>query len=195
MLVCKLQISSSLLVLQNKVLRVEAGGIEFLNWVGNVTQYYTKINVLKLDDLYKFEIIKLMHQLVTNKLPPPFSFFTHIQVIRVQTRRLALMEHGLYQGYKFNQFLLDFGFRVQPILTSPSSLIWFFRLEVQLKYQVFQVQADKNTKFTYWLNRSFFCLHAVFVGHHCIYKWMTILIYLAWSTKNIFYQQFFNLWM
>ena len=77
MLVCKLQISSSLLVLQNKVLRVEAGGIEFLNWVGNVTQYYTKINILKLDHLYKFEIIKLMHQLVNNKLPPPFFFYSH----------------------------------------------------------------------------------------------------------------------
>ena len=44
-------------VLQNKALRITAGS----NWLDNATQYFAKLNVLKLDDLYKFEIAKLMH--------------------------------------------------------------------------------------------------------------------------------------
>ena len=53
-------------VLQNKTLRIVAGG----NWLNNTTKCYAKLNILKLDDLYKFEIATLMQQLVKNKLPP-----------------------------------------------------------------------------------------------------------------------------
>ena len=80
-------------VLQNKALRIVAGG----NWLDNTTQYYAKLNVLKLDNLYKFEIAKLMHQLVNNKLPPQFFlFFTPIKVVHTRTTSLASKEHGLY---------------------------------------------------------------------------------------------------
>ena len=44
--------------------------------------------------------------------------------------------------------------RVQPISACSSSVILFFR--VRQKYQVFQAQADKNTKFTFRLDRSLF---------------------------------------
>ena len=76
-------------------MRIIAGG----TWLDNATQYYVKVNsgILKLDDLHKFEIAKLMHQLVNNKLPPQFfSFFTPTKVIHSRTTRLASMEHGLY---------------------------------------------------------------------------------------------------
>ena len=80
-------------VLQNKALRIIAGG----NWLNNATQYYAKLNALKLDDLCKFEIAKLMHQLVNNKLPPQFSsFFSPIKVVHTRTTRLASKEHGVY---------------------------------------------------------------------------------------------------
>ena len=81
-------------VLQNKALRIIAGG----NWLDNATQYYAKLNDLKLDDLYKFEIAKLMHQLVNNKLPQQFYLFlvTPIKVIHTRTTRLASKAHGLY---------------------------------------------------------------------------------------------------
>ena len=80
-------------ILQNKVLKIIAGG----NWLDNATQYYAKLNVLKLDDLYKFEISKLMHQLVNNKLPQQFSLlFTTIKVVHTRTTRPASKEHGLY---------------------------------------------------------------------------------------------------
>ena len=58
-------------VLQNKALRIIARG----NWLDTATQYCVKLNILKLDDLYKFEIAKVMHQLVNNKLLRRFSSF------------------------------------------------------------------------------------------------------------------------
>ena len=80
-------------VLQNEALRIIAGG----NWLDNATQYYAKLNVLKLDDLCKFEIAKLMLQLVNNKLSPQFSlFFTPIKVVHTRTTRLVPKEHDLY---------------------------------------------------------------------------------------------------
>ena len=46
-------------VLQNKGLRMVAG-----NLLDNATECYAKLYILKLDDLYTFEIVKLMHKLV-----------------------------------------------------------------------------------------------------------------------------------
>ena len=51
--------------LQNKGLRIVAAGD---NRLYNATQYYAKLNISNMDDLCKFEIAKLMHQLVNNKL-------------------------------------------------------------------------------------------------------------------------------
>ena len=80
-------------VLQNKALRIIAAG----NWLDNATQNYAKLNELKLDDLYKFEIAKVMHQLINNKLPSQFSScITPVKVVHTRTTRLASMEHGLY---------------------------------------------------------------------------------------------------
>ena len=63
----------------------------------NATQYYVKLNILKLYDLFKFEIVKLMHQLVDYKLPPQFSsFFAIMKVIHRRTTRLASLDHSLY---------------------------------------------------------------------------------------------------
>ena len=60
-------------VLQNKALRIVAGG----NWLDKATECYAKLNILKLDDLNKIEITKLMHRLANTKLLPQFfSFFT-----------------------------------------------------------------------------------------------------------------------
>ena len=53
------------------------------NWLDNATQYYVELNVLKLDDLDKFEIARFMHQLVNDKfplcflLPYFFVFYSH----------------------------------------------------------------------------------------------------------------------
>ena len=58
-------------VLPNRALRIIAGG----NLLNNATQYYVKLNVLKLDFLYKFEVAELMHQLVNNKLLLQFFCF------------------------------------------------------------------------------------------------------------------------
>ena len=98
-------------VLQNKALRIVAGG----NWSDNATQCYAKLNVLKLNDLYKFEIARLMHQLVNNKLPPQFSlFFTPIKVVHTRTTRLASKEHGLYIP-RFRTKQLQNSFKYQEV--------------------------------------------------------------------------------
>ena len=80
-------------VLQNKALRI----VERDNWSDSPSQYYVKLNILKLVDLYKFEIAKLMHQLVNNKLPPQFSsLFYSYESATLANNELASMEHGLY---------------------------------------------------------------------------------------------------
>ena len=103
--------SGKLSVLRNKALKIIAGG----NWLDNATHYCEKLNILKLDDLYKFEIAKLMHQLVNNKLLPQFSsFFIVIIMAHTRTTRLASMEYGLYIP-RFRTKRLQNSFKYQEV--------------------------------------------------------------------------------
>ena len=71
-----------------------------------------KHSILLKKDLDKFEIAKLMHQLVNDELPPRCSsFFTPIKVIHKLTTRLALMKHGLYIT-RFRSSFEDLGVKV-----------------------------------------------------------------------------------
>ena len=58
-------------VLQNKAIRI----ITNSHWQSPITPQYRKLKVLKIADLYTYEIAKLMHQHSKNMLPTCFSNF------------------------------------------------------------------------------------------------------------------------
>ena len=61
-------------VLQNKAISV----ISETTYKERVRPYYYKLQILKLDDLYQFELAKFMHQYTHNKLPIRFcNYFTY----------------------------------------------------------------------------------------------------------------------
>ena len=57
--------------LQNKASRI----ISKTKIRGKITPQYYKYEILKLEDLYNFEIAKLMHQFAHSKLPPNFNHY------------------------------------------------------------------------------------------------------------------------
>jgi len=63
----------------------------------HATPSYVELNVLKLPDLFRHEIAKLMHKILWNNHPPNFSNF-FIKTNRIHNRkiRLASNEHALY---------------------------------------------------------------------------------------------------
>ena len=62
---------NKLQVLQNKAIRI----ITNSHWQSPITPQYRKLKVLKIADLYTYEIAKLMHQHSKNMLPTCFSNF------------------------------------------------------------------------------------------------------------------------
>ena len=73
-------------ILQNNVVKVLGGG----RWQDHASAYYSQLNILKLEDLYTYEVAKLMHKYSQNKLPKNLSsFFTPVNAIHSRTTRLA----------------------------------------------------------------------------------------------------------
>ena len=64
--------------LQNKAVKVLGGG----RWQDHAFAYDSQLNILKLEDLYTYEVAKLMHKYSQNKLPKKLSsFFTPVNAI------------------------------------------------------------------------------------------------------------------
>ena len=57
--------------LQNKALRI----ISNSSYKASITPVYHKLRILKISDMYRFELAKLMHQYSRNSLPTYFSTF------------------------------------------------------------------------------------------------------------------------
>ena len=57
--------------LQNKAVKLIGRG----NYLDRVTPYYSKLNILKLPDLYKLETAKFVYRFMHNTLPQSFSDF------------------------------------------------------------------------------------------------------------------------
>ena len=65
-------------------------------WQDHASAYYSQLNILKLEDLYSYEVAELMHKYSQNKLPKKLSsFFTPVNAIHSQTTRLASSELNL----------------------------------------------------------------------------------------------------
>ena len=63
-------------VLQNKAIGLSI--VSEISHKERVSPYYYKLQILKLDDLYQFELAKIMHQYTHNKLSVRFcNYFTY----------------------------------------------------------------------------------------------------------------------
>ena len=68
--------------LQNKAIRI----ITKTSPKGKISQHYCRLQILKLDGLYKFEIVKLMHQFTHKKIPSIFCHILYIPMIFLNTQ-------------------------------------------------------------------------------------------------------------
>ena len=72
--------------LQNKAVKVLSGG----RWQDHASSYSSQLNILKSEDLYTYEVAKLMHNISQNKLPKKISsVFIPIKTIHSRTTWLA----------------------------------------------------------------------------------------------------------
>ena len=82
-----------LIIFQNKAVKIVAGGQRH----DQVTPFYHRLQILKLKDLYKYGVAKLMHKNSRKKLPNRLNcHFTPVKAIHTRTTRLALSELNLY---------------------------------------------------------------------------------------------------
>ena len=58
-------------ILQNKAVKLIGGG----NYLDRATPYYSKLNILKLPDLYKLEITKFVHRFMLIPFHNPSLIF------------------------------------------------------------------------------------------------------------------------
>ena len=69
--------------IQNKAVKLIGGG----NYLDRATPYYSKLNILKLPDLYKLETAKFVYRFMHNTLPLSFSdFFVKVSEISDHSR-------------------------------------------------------------------------------------------------------------
>ena len=79
--------------IQNKAVKLIGGG----NYLDRVTPYYSKLNILKLPDLYKLETAKFVYRFMDKTLPQCFSvFFVKVSEISGRTTRSSGNRHSLY---------------------------------------------------------------------------------------------------
>ena len=86
-------LSKKLNSIQNKAVKL----IGERNYLDRVTPYYSKLNILKLPDLYKLETAKFICSSMQNTLPQSFSdFFVKVSEISSLTTRSSGNRHSLY---------------------------------------------------------------------------------------------------
>ena len=88
-------------ILQNKAIKLIGGG----NYLDGASPYYSKLNILKLPELYKLEIAKFVRRFMHNTLPQSFSkFFTKVGQVNTRTTRSSSNPSNLYiPCYKSNR--------------------------------------------------------------------------------------------
>jgi len=80
-------------ILHNKAVRLLTGTL----WRDHITPCYLKMIVLKLNELYMYDVAKLMHKHARKKLSSNlFSFFFSIAAMHTRTIRLALSDYNSF---------------------------------------------------------------------------------------------------
>ena len=78
--------------IQNKAIKLIGGG----NHLDRATPYYSKLNILKLPDLYKLETAKFVCRFMHSTLPQSFSdFFVKVSEISGRTTRFSVNRPSL----------------------------------------------------------------------------------------------------
>ena len=87
---------SKLQILQNKAIRI----ISNCNRRTSITPFYHKLEILKISELYKFEIAKLMHQHSKQNLPPTISnLFKPLSNIHNRITRSVSLNHIYVENF------------------------------------------------------------------------------------------------
>jgi len=77
---------SKLCTLQNKAVKIIDGG----NYRDHATQFYAKLKILKISNLFKHEVAKAVFQHYRQNLPPLLSnFFTKCNQISLKSARAS----------------------------------------------------------------------------------------------------------
>ena len=99
--------------LQNKAIRI----ITKTSSKNRIFQHYCRLKILKLDDLYKFEVAKLMHQFTHTKIPDIFcQYFTSSNDI---------FQNATGNSANYDLYLPQFSFnRTQLSIKYVSAKIW-----------------------------------------------------------------------
>ena len=87
--------------LNNKIIRA----ITYSSFKTKITPLYKKLNLLKLDDIYSFELGKIMHKFHSGNLPDNFNCrFTPVNQVFYHARRRAtrciFLANGPHQIWK-----------------------------------------------------------------------------------------------
>ena len=91
--------TQKLQLLQNKAIRVICNSNRF----SSVTPLYFELGILKINELFKFEIGKLMHQHSHNLLPPGISsLFTYLSTIHSRQTRFQTQKVFTYPNFQLN---------------------------------------------------------------------------------------------
>ena len=82
-----------LIILQNKAVKIVAGGQQ----QDHVKPFYHRLQILKLKDLYVYEVAKLVHKTSRKKLPNRLNcHFTSVRAIHTRATHLTLSKLNLY---------------------------------------------------------------------------------------------------
>ena len=81
-----------LTTLQNRAVKISVGA----HWRDNTANCYMQLQVLKLNELYTYEVATIMYKYTSKNLPPSFSFFTSLASVHTPSTRLASSQCSLY---------------------------------------------------------------------------------------------------
>ena len=132
--------------LQNKAVKIISGA----NYQESANPYYKDLNILKVTDLYKLEVAKLMHRCVHNNFPNTFlNFFVKTREIHPRSTRLTPNKLSLHiPRYKTSRLQRNFKHQRVKIWNSiPQSQqnLTFSRFKLAVKSKIFSLLTNKTS--------------------------------------------------
>ena len=120
--------------LQNKAVKVLGGG----RWQNHASAYYSQLNILKLEDLYSYEVAKLMHKYSQNKLSKKLSsFFTPVNAIHSRTTGVASSRLNLnlpfHRTEKLQRSYKLQGVRIWNLVPKEMKILSFNQFKIRFK--------------------------------------------------------------
>ena len=126
-----------LITLQNKAVKIISGG----QWRDHVTPYYEQSKILKLKDLYTYEVAKMMHKHSRKQLPSSFnSYFATVNAKHTRTTRLASSDFNLFlPRYRTKKLQRNFkyqGVKIWNSLSEELKILSFNQFKIKYKQKL-----------------------------------------------------------